>query len=119
MKDIPNYEGLYAITNDGQVWNYKRQKWMKCWGGKGNYQTIELVKNKVSKSYLVHRLVAMTYIPNPDNLPQVNHKDETRDHNWVSNLEWCTAEYNSNYGTRNERFVASRKLNRSLRAQTS
>ena len=47
----------------------------------------------------VHRLVAETFIPNPDNLPQVNHKDENRANNSISNLEWCDGKYNSNYGT--------------------
>ena len=63
-------------------------------------------KRKIKK---VHRLVAETFIPNPDNLPEVNHKDENKQNPSVSNLEWCTSKYNSNYGIRKERIGFSIK----------
>ena len=76
MKDIVGYEGEYAITRDGKVWSYKRNKFLKCSdNGKGYYQ-INLYKNGKGKNYLIHRLVAEAYIPNPEGLPQVNHRDE-------------------------------------------
>ena len=67
---------------------------------KKHYMEVNLSKNNKVTHYLIHRLVAQAFIPNPNNLPQVNHKDENRENNRVDNLEWCTAEYNTNYGTR-------------------
>ena len=67
------------------------------------YELVQLGKDGSIKHCSVHRLVAQTFIPNPNNLPQVNHKDEVRDHNTVDNLEWCTILYNQNYGHRKER----------------
>lgn len=56
---------------------------------------------------MAHRLIALGFIPNPDNLPQVNHKDENKLNNNVDNLEWCTNIYNANYGTRTQRQIAT------------
>lgn len=101
MKDVVGYEGLYAVTSCGRVWSYKNEKFLKLMkGNRGEYLHVNLYKNGSMKTLSVHRIVAEAYIPNPDNLPQVNHKDEVKTHNWVNNLEWCTSEYNVNYGTR-------------------
>ena len=70
---------------------------------KTGYIRINLCKNGVVKFFLLHRIVAEVFIPNPNNLPQVNHKDENKQNNCSLNLEWVTAEENMNYGTRNER----------------
>ena len=68
------------------------------------YLTVNLCKNGKSKNFKIHRLVAKAFIPNPDNKPEVNHKDENKTTNNVTNLEWCTSYYNTNYGTRNSRI---------------
>ena len=110
MKDIPNFEGLYAITEDGQVWSYKRNRFLVASGGKGNYQMIGLSDAEGNyKQEYVHRLVAKTYIPNPCGYKEVNHKDEIKDHNWIDNLEWCSRKYNINYGTRTKKQSLSRQ----------
>lgn len=99
MKDIQGYEGLYAITSCGKVWSYRSQKFLKLSYDGHGYLHATLCNNGVSKQYRVNRLVAEAYIPNPENKPIVNHKDEVRDHNWVGNLEWATAKENSNYSS--------------------
>ena len=97
MKDIKNYEGLYAVTEDGRVWSYKSNKYLKPGNsGKGYLFVILCKDNKYQHTY-IHRLVAEAYIPNPDNLPQVNHKDEVRSNNSRQNLEWCSGIYNTQY----------------------
>lgn len=102
MKDIPNYEGLYAITSCGKVWSYRRNKFMILGHDKDGYPRISLRKNGRVKTYFIHRLVAEAYLPNPNNLPYVNHRDEVKKHNWINNLEWCTAWYNINYSRNKE-----------------
>ena len=98
-KDIPGYEGLYGITKDGKIYNLKYKRFLKAASDKDGYLRINLSKNGQKVSYRVHRLVALTYIPNPNNYPIINHKDENKQNNNVSNLEWCTHKYNTNYGT--------------------
>ena len=104
MKDIKNYEGLYAITSCGKVWSYKRKKFLKPDINASGYLKVGLSKDGQRKKYFIHRLVAEAYIPNPDNLPQVNHKDENKENNCLQNLEWCDPKYNANYGTRNDKI---------------
>lgn len=108
-KDILGYERLYQVSNFGRVksLNYHRMSFEKILKQfyKNGYYFVTLVKNKIHISYLVHRLVAQAFIDNPDNLPQVNHKDENKLNNSVDNLEWCDASYNINYGNRNKRVA--------------
>ena len=101
FRDVPGYEGLYEVSNKGRV--RRNGKILKPTLLNNGYLRVELHKQKTEKQVLVHRLVAMTFILNPNNLPCVNHKDEDKTNNAVDNLEWCTHEYNTNYGTRNER----------------
>ena len=102
IRIIENYPN-YTISDKGEIVNTNTNKELKGYIRKDGYVIISLSKGgKKYKCYL-HRLVAETFIPNPDNLPQVNHKDEDKTNNCVSNLEWITPKDNCNYGTRNER----------------
>lgn len=102
-KDIEGYEGLYQVSNMGKVKSVRRNIILRQ-GITNGYKKAALYKNKKGyKHFLIHRLVAIAFIPNPDNLPQINHKDENKTNNCVNNLEWCTQEYNQNYGTINIR----------------
>ena len=107
MVDIEGYEGLYAVTSCGKIWSYASNKFLKPCYDKNGYILTNLHKDKRLKTFKVHRLVAKAYISNPDNLPQINYKDENIRNNCVNNLEWCTAKYNCNYGTRNLRRAES------------
>ena len=102
MKDIIGYEGQYAVTEDGKVWSYKTKRFLVTSVHRNGYIKVSLWKNNKQKTYFMHRLVAEAFIPNPDNLPQVNHKDENKTNNCVSNLEWCTHKYNNNYGSKRD-----------------
>lgn len=93
----------YKVNNLGQVFSIKRNKTLKPYEKKG-YYGVWLYKDNKRYFRLVHRLVASAFIPNPNNLPQINHKDENSKNNNVENLEWCTAKYNSNYGNHNEKI---------------
>lgn len=103
-KDVVGYEGLYKISNHGRLISlkYGKEKILKFGKARGYLQT-NLHKNGKFKKAFIHRLVASAFIDNPDDLPQVNHKDENKTNNNACNLEWCTAKYNSNYGTGTER----------------
>ena len=105
-KDIKGYEGLYQISSHGRVKSlFRYKKILKPALQTKGYFYVSLCKP--NKNFTIHRLVAEAFIPNPDNLPCVNHKDEDKTNNHVDNLEWCTYEYNLNFGTRNERISES------------
>ena len=108
-KPIPGYEGLYEVSNYGRVrsfkWSSNGKILSPCKDGSG-YCFVNLCKDgKAKKHCTVHRLVAEAFIPNPNNLPLVNHMDECKKNNYFGNLEWCTHKYNLSYGTRMERVV--------------
>ena len=118
-KDYKDYEGLYQASNLGRLrsldrWVSKngsmqfiKGRILKLLNHNAGYLSVNLWKNNKVKTYLVHRIIAEVFLPNPNNYKEVNHKDEDKTNNNVNNLEWCDAKYNSNYGTRNERLSKS------------
>lgn len=115
-KDVPGYEDSYQISSHGNV--RSKERYRKVCGGSfrlvksqiikpvictNGYREVHLQRNRHRDVVLLHRLVAQVFIPNPLNLPEVNHKDEDITNCQVENLEWCTSKYNANYGTRNRR----------------
>lgn len=94
-KEIKDFPG-YTITDDGKVISYKfkEPRVMKTWLQKSGYENIKLCKENHTYHFLIHRLVAEAFIPNPNNLPEVNHKNKIRNDNRVENLEWCSRKEN-------------------------
>lgn len=109
FRQVSGYEGLYSVSNKGRVLGEKRNRILKPAKNQCGYRFVVLFKDNAAKNHLVHRLVAEAFIDNPDNLPQINHKDENKDNNCVDNLKWCTAKYNCNYGSRNEKTGNNRR----------
>ena len=101
---VVGYEGLYEVSNLGRV---RRIRIVEPTKKKHGYMQISLVgKDGVRRSHCLHRIVATAFIPNPEGKPQVNHRDENPENNRVKNLEWATAEENTNYGSRTARAAA-------------
>ena len=100
---IDGISPIYEVSNYGAVRTDKCIK--KAQTDKDGYKRVMLYGQKPFKKYVpVHRLVAIAFVPNPNNYDQVNHKDENKTNNAVDNLEWCDCKYNNNYGNRNSRI---------------
>lgn len=123
-KDIEGYEGLYQVSNLGRVRSLDRMTAPRKDNGasypilgtilrtnqrKDGYMSVTFWKDSKAHSQLIHKLVANAFIPNPDNLPVVNHKDEDKTNNRVDNLEWCSQQYNLNYKDINYRSKEKRR----------
>ena len=127
-KDIAGFEGFYKVSDKGRIYSVERKdsRGQRCGGrilkpkhSRGGYLMVHLYKNGKMKAKSVHRLVAEAFLPNPNGLPQVNHRDEVKDNNNVGNLEWCDSKYNINYGTLLERSAqAQSKKVRAVNVKT-
>lgn len=120
-KDIEGYEGYYQVSNLGRVKSVERfvdngygprgavrsikEKILKQGKTNKGYCFVILCKNSTKNNVLVHRVVAKAFIPNPNNLPEINHKSENKAENFVENIEWCSKKYNCNYGHRNRKKI--------------
>ena len=109
LKDVIGYEGLYKVSDSGHIFNVNKEFWLKESMTDRGYLTVHLKKDKISTTHYVHRIVAQAFISNPNDLPQVNHKDEIKTNNNVSNLEWVTPRENLLYGSRLE-IVITREM---------
>lgn len=123
-KPVVGYEGLYEVNSDGAIRSVDRQyidamgrrvfykgRILKQFMDVCGYLNVGLTKNHKMKTIKVHRIVAQAFLSNPHCYPQINHKDEDKTNNHVYNLEWCSAKYNSNYGTGKAREVIAFKAN--------
>ena len=93
-KDIKGYEGIYQVSNQGNIKNIKTNRILRPGRDKGNYFIISLTKNAKHKTHYIHRLVAIAFIDNINNLKQINHIDGNKENNCVNNLEWITCSNN-------------------------
>ena len=102
-KEIEGFPKYY-IEDDGRVWSEKSNRYLTLQTTSAGYLYVKLRDSEQKQRLkLIHRLVAEAFIPNPEGYKEVNHKDEDKTNNQISNLEWCTRIYNINYGTRNKR----------------
>jgi len=123
-KDIPGFEGLYAVSSIGRVRSYdmkipvrggiqtRKGRVLKPMVNVDGYYIVMLCKNGTRRYWRIHRLVAMAFIPNPNNYPVINHKNEIKTDNRVENLEWCTVAYNQSYNNRQCRAASTRMKNK-------
>lgn len=125
-KDVVGFEGYYQVSNLGRVRSVdrivkgsfgslqnKRSVILSSAINTAGYYSVALTRNANSKSYRVHRLVAEAFLPNPNNLPIINHKDENKLNNSVENLEWCTYSYNAKYNGCMTKRITTRNKNHS------
>ena len=110
VKDIPGFEGMYAISKNGDVYSYKTNKFFNPSKTKDGYLKVALRAGGKAYYYRVHKLVAMTYLENPNNFTEINHKDFNRENNCLDNLEWVSHNDNILYSKINNRFKGDKPL---------
>ena len=120
-KPIPGFEEYYQVSTLGRVKNAR--KVMKTYTNNSGYECIDFTINKIKTKHLVHRLVCITFLDNPDNLPEVNHKDEDKHNNTLINVEWCSSKYNKQHsiktGTYNYLFTSKHTLGKKHKPNTA
>lgn len=104
-KPVVGFEEHYLVSDSGQVWSLRRHRALKPKIDRYGYEVVALFVNGKSYHRTVHRLVAQAFVPNPHNLPTVNHINECKTDNRAVNLEWMSVVDNDNHGTRNERMA--------------
>lgn len=105
----------YEVSSEGEVRNIKTGNILKG-KYKNGYKYVNLSYGKIKKTCQVHRLVASLFIPNPNNYPIINHKDENPSNNRVENLEWCTQSYNLSYGNKSRKELLTKRVLGSINA---
>ena len=121
-KDVSGFEGLYQVNNYGEVKSicrfepnsgragmWYKERTLKQGKDRNGYLQVVLHKHGKPYTYKVHRLVAIEFLDNPENLPCINHKDENKQNNNIENLEWCDVKYNNNYNDRQIKISQKRK----------
>lgn len=116
MEIFKNIDTYYSVSNYGRVRSSRSGKILKTHSDSKHkgYAYVNLCYNGVKKTRQVHRLVAMLFLPNPNNLPCINHKDENPANNYVDNLEWCTYGYNLSYGSKNTRELETKRVKNAI-----
>ena len=109
IEGYENYLGKYFVLSTGEVWSNHKGDMMKPYKNSDGYLIVDLREGYNRKQVRVHRLVALAFLPNPDNLETVNHKDEDVTNNDLSNLEWMSVGDNVRYGTGSQRGAAARR----------
>ena len=113
MEEFRDLDQYYAVSNFGRVFSKRSNKIMspRLDSKKRGYQYVTLTYDGIKKTKQIHRLVAILFVPNPNNLPIINHKDENPSNNHAENLEWCTHSYNLSYGSRVQKEHATKVAN--------
>ena len=121
-KPVPGFELYYEVSSFGNIRN-SRKRIMKPYVNNKGYHCIDFQVNSIRTKHLIHRLVLLTFTPNPDNLPEVNHIDEDKSNNNLSNLEWCTRSYNKQHsmqsGTYNKIYTQKNALGKKHKKNTA